>query len=380
MKVLLTTPFFQFAGGSELETIHTANTFASFDIVNEVHVFVYAGYDIKFTRDIEINSKVKFFRRPKILDNKYLNKLNKEFKKFFNLDLLPFDVLYWKLIFFTKYDRVYIITKTTLNYYLPVIRLYKNKKNILVKYTTFFYDLMEERKREFLSNVRLNIVTSNKQRVFFSENLNLINSDIQEVILFNEDYLLKKQRLIKDEKSFDFGILGRFSEEKQFEHAINLIEDLKCEGHEATLIIRGGCDKDYYNYLVDLVIKKDLGHLITLEFAEVSYDDAYDFFDCFNCFLITSKYEGGPNVGLEVMGYGLPILSYDVGAMRDRLINFPEFIAENQDDLKKKAISILNYDEHEFIEICAKVKNEYINWYSNNLKFKFLNDFLQNSE
>ena len=84
MKVLLTTPFFQFAGGSELETIHTANTFASFDIVNEVHVFVYAGYDIKFTRNIEINSKVKFFRRPKILDNKYLNKLNKEFKKFFN--------------------------------------------------------------------------------------------------------------------------------------------------------------------------------------------------------------------------------------------------------------------------------------------------------
>ena len=80
------------------------------------------------------------------------------------------------------------------------------------------------------------------------------------------------------------------------------------------------------------------------------------------------------------MGYGLPILSYDVGAMRDRLINFPEFIAENQDDLKKKAISILNYDEHEFIEICAKVKNEYINWYSNNLKFKFLNDFLQYSE
>ena len=104
MKVLLTTPFYQKAGGSELETSHTANTLASFDIVNEVHVFVYAGYDIKFTRDIEINSKVKFFRRPKILDNKYLNKLNKEFKKFFNLDLLPFDVLYWKLIFFTNYD------------------------------------------------------------------------------------------------------------------------------------------------------------------------------------------------------------------------------------------------------------------------------------
>lgn len=378
MKVLITTPFFQFAGGSELETVHTANVFASFINVDEVHVFVYAGYDFKFTKNIEINSKVKFFRRPVLLDNKYSNRINKELKKIFKLDLLPFDLLYWKLIFFTKYDKVYIITKTTLSYYLPIIKLFNDANNILVKYTTVFYDSMEEIKLQYLSKVRSNIVTSQKQKAFFINKLNLLNTEVQEIILFNENLVINKKRLVKDKQAFDFGILGRFSEEKQYEHAIYLIDNLRRVGFEATLIIRGGCEMEYYMFLLDLVNKRKLSHLITLEFKEVSYDMVYEFFDCFNCFLITSKYEGGPNVGLEVMAYGLPILSYDVGAMKDRLDKFPEFIAKNERELTTKAIEILRYNENVFFDKCVKIKEEYINKFSNDFQINYLNYFLNN--
>ena len=41
MKILITTPFFSNLGGSELETIHTANTFSSFKKVDEVVVYVH---------------------------------------------------------------------------------------------------------------------------------------------------------------------------------------------------------------------------------------------------------------------------------------------------------------------------------------------------
>jgi glycosyltransferase involved in cell wall biosynthesis len=380
MKILITTPFFSNLGGSELETIHTANAFASFTYVDKVHVFVFAEYDLKFKKNIEINSKVKFFRKPSLLGNKYAHRINKELKKIFRLDLFPLDLLYWKLIFFTKYDKVYIITKTTSSYYLPIIKLFKNKNSILVKYTTVFYDQMEEIKLQYLSKVRSNIVTSQKQKTHFVNNLNLLNTEVQEIILFNENYFLDKQRFIRDKKVFDFGILGRFSEEKQYEHAVNLIANLKNKGYAATLIIRGSGKLECYNYLVDLVNKEKLSDLITLEFNVVPYDKVYDFLDCLNCFLITSKYEGGPNVGLEVMAYGLPILSYDVGAMKDRLVNFSEFIVENEEELMKRAILILKYNQDDFLDTCARVKSEYINKFSNNLKFNYLNDFLRNEK
>lgn len=376
MRILITTPFFQFAGGSELETIHTANAFASFLEVQEVCVFVYGGYDLNFIKNIDIDEKIKIFNRPSFLSYKYVHRLNQKLKKILRLESLPFDYLYWKFKLLIRYDKVYIITKTTLNYYVPIIKLYKSKNNIVVKYTTVFFDSIDNINLKYLSTVKYNIVTSEKQKGFFINNLNIDNTIIQEVLLFNENYCLNKIRTKKDNKLYDFGILGRFSEEKQFEQAINLIDNLRKKGFNATLIIKGGCVEEYYKFLMDLVKEKKMEDLITLVFDEVPYDKVYDFFDSFNCFLITSKYEGGPNVGLEVMAYGLPILTYDVGAMKDRLINFPKFIAKEEEDLIQKAIEVLNYDNEIFVQKCINLKKEYINKFSNDFKISFLKDFL----
>ncbi|MBZ4036566.1 glycosyltransferase [Flavobacterium sp. 17A] len=379
MKILITTPFFQFSGGSELETIHTANTFASFAEVKEVHVFVAGVYNLKFTENIYINEKVKFFRRPDIFDKRYFYKLNNYLKKKLNLEALPFDFIYWKFKKLSRFDKLYIITKSTLaSDYIPLIKLYKSKNNIVIKYTTIFFQPLENVVLKYLSQIRYNIVTSQKQKDFFVNQLNLKNAIAQEILLFNENLGVKKVRTKKDVSLYDFGILGRYSEEKQYEHAINLIENLRNKGFESTLIIKGGCDEDYYKSLIKLVKEKNLEDLITLSFEEVSYDKVYDFFDVFNCFLITSKYEGGPNVGLEVMAYGLPILSYDVGAMKDRLNKFPELIALNEENLTKKAIEILNYEEVAFLQKCDDIKKEYTAKFSNNTKISFLKDFLEN--
>ncbi|UPZ16047.1 glycosyltransferase family 4 protein [Flavobacterium humidisoli] len=377
MKILITTPFFQFSGGSELETIHTANTFASLLEVEEVHVFVAGEFDLNFTKNIYIDRKVKFFTRPFFFNNVFFYKINKSIKRKLRLESLPFDFLYWKFKKLSRFDKIYIITKTSLvNDYIPLIQLYKSKKDIVIKYTTVFFNPLENSTIRYLSQIRYNIVTSQKQKEFFIKNLDLKNTVAQEILLFNEDVAINKVRNQRKTDLYDFGILGRYSEEKQFEHAINLIANLRDKGVKARLIIKGGCDQNYYKSLKNLAKEKNLEELITISFEEVQYDEVYNFFDLFNCFLITSKYEGGPNVALEIMAYGLPILSYDVGAMKDRLNKFPELIAIDEEDLSKKAIEILNYGESLFLQKCIDIKKAYIDEFSNDKKVAFLRDFL----
>jgi glycosyltransferase involved in cell wall biosynthesis len=381
MKILITTPFFQFAGGSELETIHTANAFASFSEVREVFIFVAGEFNLDFTKDIYIDKKVKFFKRHIFFDSKYVKRINKELKNRLKLEFFPLDLLYWRFKCLSRFDKLYIITKTTLaRDYIPLIKVWKFKKNIVVKYTTVFFEPLENTTLKYLSQIKYNIVTSERQKIFFVQNLNLENTATQEVIIFNENYCLSKKRIHKDKKLYDFGILGRYSKEKQFEHAINLIANLRKAGYRTTLIIKGGSSEDYYKKILKLVEEKELQDLITLDFEEIPYNKAYDFFDNLNCFLITSEYEGGPNVALEVMAYGLPILSYDVGAMRDRLVNFPELIAIDQESLAEKAIEIISYKDSVFLEKCTDLKEQYIAKYSNDIKISFLKEFVSSIE
>ncbi len=376
MKILITTPFFSNLGGSELETIHTANTFSSFKKVDEVVVYVHGEFDLKFSEGIFIDKKINFNSKPFFLKNRYLEKINKFMTKRIGLEISPLDNLYWFFFSLKSYERVYIITKSTLDYYLPIMKIHKSHKKIWVKYTTIFFDKMPAFKLKFLSKIAMNSVTSEKQATFFRNVLKLNNVDIQEIILYNETYVLKKERTILDKRLFDFGIVGRFSEEKQFEDAIDLIEELKGKGFNTRLLIAGDGCKEYFLKIENRVLQKGLSGNVKLEFGKVNYDQVYDFFDRINCFLITSKYEGGPNIGLEVMAYGLPILSYDVGAMKDRLSDFSNLIAINKKDLIEKAEKIVRYSESDFLNLCQSIKTKYIVNYSNKNKIRAIEKFL----
>ena len=376
MKILITTPFFDNLGGSELETIHTANAFASFTEVKAIDLFVYGRIDLTFLHNIFIDPKIKFIKMPVFFNNKFIRRLNKEFKVRLGLEVLPLESIYWKYKFLNNYSHVYIITKSTLSYYIPIIRYYTQKYKIVVKYTTIFFETIPEVNIKYLSQIKDNLVTSKKQEFFFKNILDLKNTSVQEVILNNEDYALRKSRNFKDKQLYDFGILARFSREKQLEDAIILIENLRDKGIESTLLIRGKGSEDNYQELKKNVNDRNLDSIITMEFESVSHDEVYDFFDRINCFLITSMYEGGPNVGLEVMAYGLPILSYDVGAMPDRLYEFVDFVAKNQRDLLEKAIVIQKYDDFTFVEKSKEMKTKYLRCYSNKTKIDYIKSFL----
>jgi glycosyltransferase involved in cell wall biosynthesis len=379
MKILITTPYFSNLGGSELETIHTANAFADFDFVKFVYIYVDGNINLDFIEEILISKKVKILN-SKMYSKRIWLKLDKLIFRIFKIKFQFFYSIFCFFLLLKGFNRVYIITKSSLDYYLPIIRFFKNKNNIVIKYTTIFYESFSLEKIESLNKIRNNLVTCESQKLFFINNLKIKNTKIEEVILFNEDYALIKNRESFHRNLFDFGIIGRFSEEKKIEDAILLIDNLKNNNIIATLVIIGHGSACYFESLQNMVKIKQLENQVQLIFTKVEYNLVYDIFDTFNFLLITSNYEGGPNIGLEAMALGIPVLSYNVGAMPDRLNQFSNLlIAKNFQELLDKSINLISLKELEYVKLCQLIKGEYKRKYCNRIKIEYLKNFIMNN-
>ena len=379
MKVLIATPFFSNLGGSELETIFIANYYASLKEVEQVDIYVAFNFNLNFTRTIYINKKVNIFNKPKLFNYRIIKQLNYGLKNKLKLEVTPIETVYWKILLSNKkYKTIYILTKTTLNYFVPVIKYSHKKNEIYTKYTTILYKDLKEVSARYLSQINKNIVTSAKQVSFFKNRLELTNVIEQETLIYKEDELLKRNKKIGKFRRYNFGVFSRISKEKQIEDSIQLIYNLKLENHYATLLIRGkGNDEKYYDKLKKLIIELDLTDVVFFEFESVPYDKVHTFFERVNCVLITSFFEAGPTVAIEAMAFGIPVLSYDVGAMRDRLKEFPELIAYNSKEFTEKAINLFLLKEEDYKVMCNQIQEYYKKNLSNTSVENFLKETLQ---
>ncbi|NJW54660.1 hypothetical protein HC175_17250, partial [Salinimicrobium sp. CDJ15-91] len=151
---------------------------------------------------------------------------------------------FWHFLFKKGISHVYVLTKSSTDYYFPIVDSFKNREKICVKYTTIFYAEFHPQKKKLLNSIKYNIVTSEKQKFFFQNTLDIPHTVVQEVIINNEEEAFKRK--ISNHFNYDFGILARFSEEKQLEHAIEVIRLLKEKGKLRKMIIRGDGVKTYY--------------------------------------------------------------------------------------------------------------------------------------
>lgn len=141
---------------------------------------------------------------------------------------------------------------------------------------------------------------------------------------------------------FLLAVIGRINREKRIDRAIEIFELLHNRHRKCVLFIFGTGEQ--YEYLNKLVKKKGLsGSIIMLGFIE----DAQKYLSLFHFLLITSEREGMPMVLWEALAQGVPVVSSDVGGIREILEPYNCGFVFQKDNIQEAAdkISLLIQNE-----------------------------------
>ena len=184
-----------------------------------------------------------------------------------------------------------------------------------------------------------------------------------EHIIDLEKFNIKKQL---HERKYDIGYIGRFGKRKNvmgFLKAIPLIQEEK----QSLKGFLGG-DGIYKEKVLRYIKKKDIEDSINYE-GWIDHEKLPDYLNNIKLLVIPSHSEGLPNIMLEAMACGTPVLISSVGAVPDLIEdekngfiledNSPEVIAKN-------VLKIIEYDEDEM----GKITKNANRWIYNNYKFK----------
>jgi len=157
------------------------------------------------------------------------------------------------------------------------------------------------------------------------------------------------------------GFVGRFSEEKGIMHLLHAIPDTVSKKPDIRFLFIG--DGPLQHTIRQYIQENNLSDTIILH-GWVSHDILPDCFNQMKLLIIPSDTEGLPNVMLEAMACGTPVLANPVGAIPDLIIegntgfimenNSPEIIAQNllrvlsEPDLEKIAENGRGFIEDNF--------------------------------
>ena len=151
----------------------------------------------------------------------------------------------------------------------------------------------------------------------------------------------KIKKNIEERKNL-VGYIGRLSEEKGVSILIKAIPIAVKKIEDVEFLIGG--NGDLYNEMKNFIHTNNLDNKVKFT-GWVSHDDIPDFLNELKLLIIPSYTEGLPNILLEAMACGTPVLATPVGAIpdiiRDRETGF--IISENNpDNIVENIINILN--------------------------------------
>lgn len=355
MKLLITTPFLITVGGTEIETITTAQELAESGKFNKIEIFSPYKPELQNFQDLLVNRNISFITYPRFFKKPLVKKINTFLRRLFGLNYSFIEDVYWKVQRLKRFNYIYVLTSSSQKYYFPIFRNFDLAK-CLIKYTMFDEQDIDLVNGADLKAVKWNIVMSGRHRNLLNSILNCNNIFVQDIIIANEKRLLK----LHSNRSFTFGLLSRFSREKRIEIAIFLIHQLTLSGFKPNLIIQGNGDEIYVQELGKLVEDYGLENQITLIKKNVLPSNTHIFYRNISFFLIPSKFETGPLTGLEAMASGVPVLSFDVGAMKERIGEHENLIVDNFDDMVRVAKSLIQLNEKEYRELADSIRQTYI--------------------
>jgi glycosyltransferase involved in cell wall biosynthesis len=153
--------------------------------------------------------------------------------------------------------------------------------------------------------------------------------------------LRRKWKLSQAEKIILY--VGRLEREKNLEFLIRVFKRMNERIKNTRLLLVGeGRDRDI---LTSLVAELNLTNVSF--YGVLSHDAIPEIINCANVFAFCSLYEGSPIIIKEVLLCGVPVVSVDVGDVRERIQDIDGcYIARrNEEDFTKKLMQAITYEK-----------------------------------
>lgn len=318
--------------------------------------------------------------------------IKKYLSKDFNIDIFPvsvFDDNVVKLIFLAeKYDLVHCLWRGLLstidNEYVEsyIYNLGLTKENFLEKYfnkvniTTSVYD------HKFLDKESFNNTVSFAK---YAKNYT-VSSSILKNIYDNLQIDKKPMMVISDGidlTKFKPNNLERFEQSNLNNRKIKI----GWVGNSEFTDSDGDSDLKGVRKIIKPALQEliDEGYPIELKFADrkegyIPHDKMPEYYNSIDLYVCASKNEGTPNPVLESMASGVPIISTDVGIVRDAFgERQKKFILKERtkENLKTKLIELLN-DKEEFKKLSEENLKQIQDWTWEKKCYQFRDFFNQN--
>ena len=173
-------------------------------------------------------------------------------------------------------------------------------------------------------------------------------------IKYNEELKVNKRKLLSDTKTINLLAIGRLTNQKGFDLLIESISYLD-ESFRLTILGDGKLKKE----LKSISIKNQVNDRV--EFVGFVNNTA-DYFLTANYFILSSRYEGLPNVIIEAMHFGLPVIALNcLGGINEIVVPGLNGLIVKYRSPKHLADTItaatkINFDKDKIIE---SVKNKF---------------------
>lgn len=125
----------------------------------------------------------------------------------------------------------------------------------------------------------------------------------------NVNYCHKNKKIVS---------VGRATAEKNYEELINIAKRIKPDCPDWEWHIWGNFDNEYGKSLLNRIEQENLNDFLIYKGVTNSIFDVYE---NYSLFVLTSRFEGMPNVLLEAMGSHLPVIAYDCKTGPSELIS-----------------------------------------------------------
>lgn len=378
-KLLVTTPFLDNIGGTEIEAVLTALHFYDTHQYKKVAIFSPRKGNASLFKEIIEERNISFLNYPAFFNSKNVFFFNRILKKL-GIKTPLLESVYWFFISL-QYTHFFILTYPGCVYFFPLFRFYNPHKKYLAKITMWHFTLLSTAHQLVYKKFHKIIVFNGNQETFWKEKNALSNVKCLDIMIFNEEKLVTIPALTEQSFSNDamcFGYLGRIAREKNIDDMILLIDFLNNKNQKkCKLIIQGDGDLSYLHELQTLVLKCQLDDFVIFRIGFVAPNQTHEFYSKIDVLLVTSTHEGGPMTSLEAAASGRYVMGYNIGAMQDRFGSFPYVVNTNFNSLCDSALAFLNLTTFEKLAITNEFRHYYISKLSNATKGQQLNHLFE---